>query len=239
MSKNLFESALAAEGVSGRLAELARSIYAQESGSGRNTKTSNAGAVGGMQIIPSTFNQMADQGWDINNPEHNARAGIRYIREMDKLAGGDPVLAAAGYYGGPGGLRKAREGIAVNDPRNPKAPNTLQYGQQVASRMGQAAPAEVTPVPNVGVIERPLETPRDVPAPPDVMMGYVSPYQSAPLPAKQVRPDADPSLETQQALAKFAQGVGATGISMKELNALMNNHITPNLKAFGKWGKKV
>lgn len=137
--QDLFESALAAEGVSGKLADLARSIYSQESGGGRNTKTSNAGAMGGMQIIPGTFNEVADKGWDIKNPEHNARAGIRYLKVLDKQAGGDPALTAAGYYGGPGGLEKARKGIPVSDPRNPNAPNTLEYGQQVVARMERAS----------------------------------------------------------------------------------------------------
>lgn len=132
---DLFESALAAEGVTGQLADVARSIYAQESGSGKNTKTSNAGAVGGMQIIPGTFKQVADKDWSIDDPMHNARAGIRYLAQMNKLAGGDPALTAAGYYGGPGGLAKAKQGIAVSDPRNPNAPNTLEYGAQVAARV--------------------------------------------------------------------------------------------------------
>jgi len=130
-----FEAALQAEGVSGRIADVARSIYQQESGSGKNTKTSNAGAVGGMQIIPATFNRMADKGWSIDNPDQNARAGIRYIKTLSERAGGDPALTASGYYGGEGAIDKARRGIAVSDPRNPKAPNTLEYGQQVASRL--------------------------------------------------------------------------------------------------------
>ena len=153
MASNLFEQALSAEGVSDHLASVARSVFQQESGSGRNTKTSNAGAVGNMQIIPSTFKSVADNGWDINNPEHNMRAGIRYLGQMYKQANGDAALTAAGYYGGPGGLEKARRGIAVSDPRNPNAPNTLQYGQQVVQRMqqqptqvAQAAPVQM-PVP--------------------------------------------------------------------------------------------
>lgn len=130
-----FDAALAHEGVSGKLADVARSIYQQESGSGKNTKTSNAGAVGGMQIIPDTFTSVADKGWNIADPVQNVRAGIRYLKQLDKQSGGDPALTAAGYYGGPGGLEKARKGIAVSDPRNPDAPNTLQYGQQVAARI--------------------------------------------------------------------------------------------------------
>lgn len=144
------ENALNAEGAKGPLADLARSIYAQESSSGKNTKTSNAGAVGGMQIRPSTFTGVADRGWDINDPVQNARAGIRYLKQRLEQAGGDPALAAAGYYGGPEGLEKARRGVAVSDPRNPNAPNTLQYGQQVASRLSPQ-PAAATNSPFAGM----------------------------------------------------------------------------------------
>lgn len=151
-----FESALKAEGVSGRVADIARSIYQQESGSGKNTKTSNAGAVGGMQIIPATFNRMADKGWAIDNPEQNARAGVRYIKALHEKSGGDPALTAAGYYGGEGGMEKARNGIAVSDPRNPRAPNTLQYGQQVAARL---PPAESRAVPVDDLPEAPAPVP--------------------------------------------------------------------------------
>lgn len=129
------DRALEAEGVTGKLADVARSVYQQESSSGKNTKTSNAGARGGMQIIPATFNRNADKGWSIDDPDHNARAGVRYLKTLYDKAGGDPKLTAAGYYGGEGGLEKARKGIAVSDPRNPNAPTTLQYGEQVASRL--------------------------------------------------------------------------------------------------------
>lgn len=130
-----FEAALTLEGLDANRAAIARSIYQQESGSGRNTATSNAGAVGGMQIIPGTFNRMADKGWNINDPLDNARAGLRYVSKLYDLADGDPRLTAAGYYGGEGAIPKARAGQAVSDPRNPNAPNTLQYADQVASRI--------------------------------------------------------------------------------------------------------
>jgi hypothetical protein len=131
----MFEEALKAEGITGRLADVARSIYMQESGGGKNTKTSNAGARGGMQIIPDTFKRMADKGWNIDDPMHNARAGVRYLKHLDKLSKGDPVLTAAGYYGGEGAIAKARQGIAQYDKRNPNAPNTLEYGRQVVARL--------------------------------------------------------------------------------------------------------
>lgn len=156
MSKSQVEEWIKAEGVSGPLADIVRSIYSQESGSGKNTKTSNAGAVGGMQIIPSTFKSVADKDWDISNPEHNGRAGIRYLEEMYKKAGGDPALTAIGYYGGPGGIEKAKKGIPVSDPRNPNAPNTFQYAQQVVGRMGKdiPVPVETNPMQSMAALNK-------------------------------------------------------------------------------------
>lgn len=135
MDQKTFNEAVKAEGVTGDFEKLVRSIFQQESGGGKNTKTSNAGAVGGMQIIPATFASVADKGWDIHNSMDNARAGIRYLAQMHKISGGDPSLTAVGYYGGPGAIQKAKQGVAVSDPRNPKAPNTFQYAQQVVGRM--------------------------------------------------------------------------------------------------------
>lgn len=188
--KDLFSAALNAEGVTGALADVARSIYMQESGGGRNTKTSNAGAMGGMQIIPSTFKSVADKGWDINDPLDNARAGIRYLKQLDKQSGGDPVLTAAGYYGGPGGLEKARKGIAVSDPRNPKAPNTLEYGQQVAARLGKTpavAAVPVTQAPAVTQQDVPVPEPIPVPVPVEEVVPVAAVNQPAPV--AQVGPD--------------------------------------------------
>ena len=43
------------------------------------------------------------------------------------------------------GMAKAKNGIAVADPRNPKAPTTLEYGRQVASRLPGADKRPVVP----------------------------------------------------------------------------------------------
>lgn len=126
--------ALDAEGVTGPLADIARSIYMQESGGGKNTKTSSAGARGGMQIIPDTFKRVADKGWDINNPIHNARGGVRYLKKLWDDTDGDPRLTAVGYYGGEGAIPDAVKGKARYDADEPKAPNTLQYADQVLAR---------------------------------------------------------------------------------------------------------
>lgn len=136
------DAAIQQEGLAPDLAALAQSVYAQESSGGRNTATSSAGAVGGMQILPGTFSGVADKGWDINNPVDNARAGVRYLRQMYEKGGNDPRLAAIGYYGGPGAIAAAQRGESRSDPRNPSAPNTFQYADQVMGRIRPQASAQ-------------------------------------------------------------------------------------------------
>lgn len=128
---NPLEEALALEGVHPSVASIARGIYNQESGGGKNTETSNAGAVGGMQIKPDTFKEVADNDWDINDPVTNARAGVRYLNKLwNDYADQDEKLTRIGYYGGPGGIKKAKNGVAVKDPLNPNAPDTFEYAEQ-------------------------------------------------------------------------------------------------------------
>jgi hypothetical protein len=132
---NPFDQAAQLEGMSGVMLDLAKSIYFQESSGGKNTKTSNAGAVGGMQVMPATFKGLADKGWVNTDPVHNARAGMRLIKQLHAANGGDPSLTAVGYYGGQGAVNKARNGEAVSDPRNPNAPDTFRYSDEVLARM--------------------------------------------------------------------------------------------------------
>jgi SLT domain-containing protein len=87
-----------------------------------------------MQILPGTFNEVADPGMDINNPLDNMRAGIRYLLKGYKAAGRDPMGAAAFYYGGGGGLQ------SLSDPsRDPRpgsgGPTVSEYASQVVNRM--------------------------------------------------------------------------------------------------------
>ena len=138
-----FEDMLELEGVTNPQARaFLKSIFEQESSSGKNTKTSAAGAEGAMQVLPGTFKSVADPGWSRANPEHNIRAGIRYGLEALQKARGDMALAATYYYGGPKGLAAAQRGEARFVPAayDPKgvAPSTLQYGQQVADRAKQS-----------------------------------------------------------------------------------------------------
>ena len=136
-----FDQALDMEGVKDPVRRaFLKAIYGQESGGGSDTSTSNRGAMGHMQIRPKTFKSVADADMNIKDPLDNMRAGIRYASKGYQLAGGDPKLAAAYYYGGPNGLEKAKKGIAVSDPKNPNYPNTLEYARDVSQRMASFKP---------------------------------------------------------------------------------------------------
>lgn len=84
--------------------------------------TSNRGAMGVAQVMPSTFSDMKErygiQG-DINNIDANLNAGARYFREGLDQGQGDMRAAAAYYYGGPKGLQAYLHGQA--------GPDTLKY----------------------------------------------------------------------------------------------------------------
>ncbi|ETD72775.1 hypothetical protein V757_02215 [Pelistega indica] len=137
---SIIQQALIDEGMAGTdRGLLAYSIFGQESGFGKNTKTSNHGTVGVGQMLPATFNSVADKGWDINDPYYNARAAARYINQLYNAAGGDLRLTAIGYYGGPGAIKAAQQGIYYKDRKNPNAPDTAQYADQVLNRMAKLA----------------------------------------------------------------------------------------------------
>lgn len=252
---SLFDDALKAEGVSGQLASLARSIYAQESGGGKNTKTSHAGARGGMQIIPSTFASVADKDWSIDEPIHNLRAGIRYLKQLDTLSGGDPKLTAAGYYGGPRGMEKAKRGVAVSDPKNPKAPTTLQYADQVVARMEGTSPSlqsqEPVPTP-VPVADRFPAAPAPVftasgytPLPQELVAALAPRRAAAP-----VSSDADEWAKFLKAMPQARQPINVADLDYANPQSqvvtppahrapLPMQSLVPHFAAFSAFGKKA
>jgi N-acetylmuramoyl-L-alanine amidase len=91
----------AANGVSPSLAE---AIGYQESGFNNNL-VSSTGATGVMQIEPGTWNYI---GSNLTTPpplsptsaQDNIRAGVTLLHSLLNQTGGDPAMAAAGYYQG-------------------------------------------------------------------------------------------------------------------------------------------
>lgn len=139
---SLLDEALRLEGVTDpKEIAFIKALHLQESGGGgAETATSNRGAKGPMQVTDIAFKDVNKGDLNPDDVLDRMRAGVRYARKGLGEAEGDPVLAGAHYYGGPTGLAKLRQGVAVTDPVNPQAPDTKKYGQSVASRMAALLP---------------------------------------------------------------------------------------------------
>jgi len=89
---------------------IAAVIYAE---SKFNDSTSSAGALGLMQLLPSTAHFIADRSGgtaftteDLSTPEINIAYGSWYLRYLLDRYDGDEVLALAAYNGGMGNVDK-------------------------------------------------------------------------------------------------------------------------------------
>ena len=80
------------------------------------SKTSHAGAVGVMQVLPSTAADRAVGIPDISTLENNVHAGVKYLHWLRRTYYSDPKISPldqtlfsfAAYNAGPGNMRKAR-----------------------------------------------------------------------------------------------------------------------------------
>ena len=128
-----------------------REVMRQESGGrmyGRSGTlvTSGAGAMGLMQVMPGTYDELrarySELGDDPYDPHNNILAGTAYIREMYDIYGSPGFLAA--YNAGPGRLDdyltrsrtlpvETRRYVASIGPRlGGDSPNRLSPGEQYA-----------------------------------------------------------------------------------------------------------
>jgi len=114
--------------------QLANVINAQESGGNANIHDSVDGAVGGMQVMPSTFREVMPNG-NIKDPLDNATAGLSYLLKHWTDTGGDPMASAMRYHGGPAGDSRpnVKDGLGVSNKR---------YGEEVLARLRRNQPDE-------------------------------------------------------------------------------------------------
>jgi hypothetical protein len=106
--------------------DFANRIRGRETGGTPNphTATSSAGARGVFQLMPGTFKEMG-VGDNIEDPEQNTHAGIKYLSQMLQRYHGDETLAAAAYNAGPGAV-DAAHGV-------PNIKETQAYAQATAA----------------------------------------------------------------------------------------------------------
>lgn len=120
---------------------LVDAIIKQESG-GRPDVVSDAGAVGLMQILPSTAKEIAAElgveKYDLKDPETNRLFGAHYIKKLLQQFGGDVELALTAYHSGPGrvkNLLSRAQGSKLADIKKYLGPVGQKYAAGVLSKM--------------------------------------------------------------------------------------------------------
>lgn len=98
----------------------------------QNRAVSSVGAVGLMQILPSTAQYISQKNslrWfgkdSLYNTEHNIRLGISYLKYLEQYFSKNPLLVLIAYNWGPGNLQEALK----NKKRIPSSP--IQYARQI------------------------------------------------------------------------------------------------------------
>ena len=122
---------------------LLQAIAMQESDGGRDLRTSRAGAVGLMQIMPSVAKEL---GGNRDNMQDNIRMGAQYFAKMLKMSGGDVREALLRYNWGPGNVDAWKKtGKGVNGQEMPQ--EAQEYADRVLGHIkGGTAGAPSQPV---------------------------------------------------------------------------------------------
>ena len=137
-----------------------REVMHQESGGhlygrGGNLITSGAGAMGLMQVMPGTYDELraryAELGDDPFDPHNNILAGTAYIREMYDIYGAPGFLAA--YNAGPGRL----DDYLTRSRTLPA--ETRRYVAIIGSRLGSDVPNRPSPGAQYAMNALPLQIP--------------------------------------------------------------------------------
>ena len=208
---DVVQRAMALEGITDpALAALILSLYQQETSGGRNVRTSPAGARGALQIMPATFEEMSRGELDMDNELDLARAGVRYARESFEAAGGDPRLAAARYFGGPGGMRalaRGEEGAA-----DVLGKSVRDYAEDIVARMkedrAEMRPSmpERAPKP-AGIAQLIEEAKRPEPMPERMPEPEMPKVPVMPLPVRRRKEEAGIAAAADPAV-RYLQGIG-------------------------------
>ena len=151
-----------------------REVMRQESGGrlfGRNGQlvTSGAGAMGLMQVMPGTYDELRsrypDLGDDPYDPHNNILAGTAYLREMYDIYGSPGFLAA--YNAGPGRL----DDYLTRARTLPE--ETRRYVANIGARLGGDLPNRPSPGEQYAATAVPLS----IPDAPRSMMASAAPIR--------------------------------------------------------------
>lgn len=220
---DVVQRAMALEGITDpALASLILSLYQQETSGGRDVRISPAGARGALQIMPATFDEMSRGELDMNSELDLARAGIRYAKESFEAAGGDPRLAAARYFGGPGGMRALARG--EEGASDVLGKNVRDYAEDIVARMKEDR-AEMRPsmpereAESVGIAQLMAEATRPEPMPARMPEPEMPKVPTMPLPVRSRRKEETGIASAADPAVRYLQGVGRSQDDAAERSA--------------------
>src|SRR5215471_11311459 len=129
-------------GPNDNVALLQDAIYGQESGHGRNTRTSETGNIGPMQISKPLFQEHARPGENIYNAQDNKAVGDRILASYMQKYNGDWARAAVAYYSGEGNVSPPGSPTPWKVNKTPRpgvpGPSVAGYVRDIGARMAQA-----------------------------------------------------------------------------------------------------
>ncbi len=108
--------------------ELVKIIIEKES-EFNHRAVSRSGAIGLMQLMPATAKNLGVE--NPYNPKENVMGGVKYLRTLFDMFGGNLELALAAYHAGPSLVKRLN--------RVPSIPETVEYVDYIMSRYGAAA----------------------------------------------------------------------------------------------------
>ncbi len=89
---------------------------------------SRSGAIGLMQLMPETIKHLGVK--NPYNPWDNIMGGVKYLRDLFDMFGGDLELVLAAYHAGPNIVKRLN--------RVPAIPATIEYVDYITSRYTSA-----------------------------------------------------------------------------------------------------
>ena len=89
---------------------------------------SKSGAIGLMQLMPKTAEFLGVK--NPHDPRENIKGGVKYLRNLFDMFGGDLELILAAYHAGPSVVKRTN-GV-------PSIPETIEYVDHIISRYGPA-----------------------------------------------------------------------------------------------------
>jgi len=104
---------------------------------------SHRGAVGLMQLLPSTAHELAPEvglsdvtDEDLKNPDTNLRVGVHYLANLKRLFPDDDIAVLSAWNAGPGITRQWRKGKPYLELEDIEYPETRKFVRHVDQTFG-------------------------------------------------------------------------------------------------------